>query len=536
MQLVALASSAALLIAASPPGPAASALNDAMAANATTATPGCAVGVIEQGRLAYERGFGAADLGTGRQIDPRTVFNLASMSKSFTAAAIALLVRDGTTGLEDDVRRWLPDLRDYGHTIRIRHLLHHTSGLRNHMALAAFQPGAPLPSHGEALALVYRQSALNFAPGSRHQYESPNYVLLAEIVARASGQSFEQFLQERIFTPLGMTDTGFASPALARVYAPNPGGGFVLSERVNGARGSSNLLSSLRDFATWLIALDGDRLAPGLLRDMMAGTRLNDGSSVSYSYGLAVSRNHDRVPGLTMISHGGQTAAWRSQFNYFPGRGFGVIMLCNVANAPRQAAQTAVAAWVGTNFTSRASTAPTENVPLAPGEATRFAGTWLDPEGDDVRIFSAGGDLLNLVYAGQPYPLEHRGGGRFALGNLGEFRFAGDSMVETGPNQPAITFARQRPAAAMAPADYAGTYRSRDVDGELVVRVADNGGLSLAAPFGEMPLEPIHPDGFAAAAAGVGHVAFRRDGGGTVSGLTISTLSGIGRMQFERAR
>ena len=109
-------------------------------------------------------------------------------------------------------------------------------------------------------------------------------------------------------------------------------------------------------------------------------------------------------------------------------------------------------------------------------------------------------------------------------------------MVETGPNQPAITFARQRPAAAMAPADYAGTYRSRDVDGELVVRVADNGGLSLAAPFGEMPLEPIHPDGFAAAAAGVGHVAFRRDGGGTVSGLTISTLSGIGRMQFERAR
>ena len=162
------------------------------------------MGVIEHGRLAYARGYGAADLATGRQIDPRTVFNLASMSKSFTAAAIALLVRDGTIGLEDDIRHWLPELPDYGRTIRVRHLLHHISGLRNHMALAAFQPGAPLPSHAEALALVFRQSGLNFDPGSRHQYESPNYVLLAEIVTRASGRSFERFLQERIFTPLGM--------------------------------------------------------------------------------------------------------------------------------------------------------------------------------------------------------------------------------------------------------------------------------------------------------------------------------------------
>ncbi len=541
MKLLVLACSTALLIAARAPGPgpspAVAALDTAMTGHATTATPGCAAGVIEHGRLAYARGYGAADLATGRQIDTRTVFNLASMSKSFTAAAIALLVRDGTIGLEDDIRRWLPALPDYGRTIRIRHLLHHTSGLRNHMALAAFQPGAPLPSHEEALALVFRQSGLNFEPGSRHQYESPNYVLLAEIVTRASGRSFERFLRERIFMPLGMTDTGFASPALARVYAPGAGGGFVLNERVNGARGSSNLLSSLRDFATWLTALDSDRLAPGLLRDMMAGTRLNDGSPVSYSYGLSVSRDHEGVAGLNMIAHGGQTAAWRSQFNYFPGRGFGVVILCNAANAPpRQAAQAAVEAWVGAGFTRPPAPAPAVNVPLSPEDAARFAGTWLDPAADDIRLFSAEGGRLNFVYGGRPYPLEHRGNGRFSLGTLGEFRFSDGSMIETGPNQPAIAFTRQPAAPPVAPADFAGTYRSRDVDGELVVRVADHGGLSLTAPFGDMPLDPIHPDGFAAAAAGVGHVAFRRDDNGAVSGLTITTLSGIGRMRFDRAR
>jgi hypothetical protein len=334
-----------------------------------------------------------------------------------------------------------------------------------------------------------------------------------------------------------MTDTGFAAPALARVYAPGAEGGFVLNERVNGARGSSNLLSSLRDFATWLQALDGDRLAPGLLRDMIAGTRLNDGSPVSYSYGLAVSLDHEGIAGLTMISHGGQTAAWRSQFNYFPGRGFGVIMLCNAANAPqRQATQAVIAAWVGASFPRPPAPATVANVPLNPEDAARFAGTWLDAEADEVRIFSAEGGRLNFVYAGQPYPLDHRGDGRFSLGTLGEFRFSDGSMIATGPNQPAIAFSRQPATPPLAPADFAGTYRSRDVDGELVVRVADNGGLSLAAPFGEMPLDPIHPDGFAAAAAGVGHVAFRRDDSGAVSGLTITTLSGIGRMRFDRAR
>ena len=187
-------------------------------------------------------------------------------------------------------------------------------------------------------------------------------------------------------------------------------------------------------------------------------------------------------------------------------------------------------------FPSPPAAAPAATVPLSPEEAARYAGIWLDTAADDIRIFSAEGSRLNFVYAGGTYPLEHRGNGRFALGALGAFRFADGAMIETGPNQPAIAFTRQSAALPVAPADFAGTYRSRDVDGELVIRVADNSSLSLTAPFGEMPLDAIHPDGFAAAATGIGHVTFRRDNEGAVAGLTITTLSGIGRMQFDRAR
>ena len=147
----------------------------------------------------------------------------------------------------------------------------------------------------------------------------------------------------------------------------------------------------------------------------------------------------------------------------------------------------------------------------------------------------AGGSAL-LPLLGALLHLDHLGGGRFSFAGFAEFRFTDGAMVETGYNRPPIAYTRQPPPAAIQPTEFAGTYRSRDVDGELVVRPAGNGGLMLTAPFGEMRLDPVRPDGFTATASGVGHVTFRRGTNDAVIGLTISTLSGIARMQFERAR
>lgn len=527
-------SATACLAATTPPSPPAAALDQALTAYAAADRPGCAAGVMEGGRLAYARGYGVADIETRQPITPQTPFNLASMSKAFTGAAIALLIRDGRLNEDDDIRRYLPELRDYGRPIRIRHLLHHTSGLRNHMALSVFQPTGPLPTHEQALALVFRQSALNFAPGTRHQYDSPNYVLLAEIVARVSGMPFPRFLEARIFRPLGMRHTGFSVPGLARAYAVQPDGSFRLNEAVNRAMGSSGLVSTLDDFAIWLGALDSGRLGdPELLRRMMAPERLADGTIISYGYGLASEQAHDGLPGLAMIGHGGQTAAYRSTFSYFPGRGFGAILLCNVSNAPLDAANAAVEAWVETLPHPPAIQAVSS--PQLPAEdVARLAGFYLDPVGDELRQFTAEEGALKLVYFGQAYPLRHTGHGRYELEGAGSFRFADGRLTETAEGQARIAYDKLPPAEPRPPGDYAGDYRSADVDGHVAMR-ADGDRLVMTLAGQDVPLDPVHTDGFAAFTSGFGHIAFQRGADGRVTGFTLSDLAGINLMRFARA-
>jgi hypothetical protein len=265
---------------------------------------------------------------------------------------------------------------------------------------------------------------------------------------------------------------------------------------------------------------------------MMAGTRLDDGTPVSYSYGLAVERDHRGIAGLTMIGHGGQTAAWRSRFTYFPGRGFGTVMLCNVANAPLGAVDEAAAFWVNANSTPVA-TAPIANQPLPAAEAARWAGFYLDAEGDAVQEIGLENGALTYVSFGTGYPLAYAGDGRFTLGSAFGFRFADGAMTETGPNQPAIRYARLTPPGALRLIDYVGRYRSGEVDGEIVIR-AENDALVVTAPFGEIRPAPVHPDGFAVPASDIAHLSFLRDGGEQVTGLTITTTSGIARLRFDR--
>ena len=499
--------------------------------------PGCAVGVMKDGKLAETRSYGLADIGTKRPITASTPFNIASMSKQFTGAAVALLIADGKLAEEDDVRRYLPELPDHGEPILIRHLLHHISGLRNHMALAAFQPNGRLPTHEQALALVYRQSALNFPPGTRHQYESPNYILLAEIVARVSGMPFDRFLETRIFEPLGMAHTGFAEPELARAYAPAANGGFELNEKVNLARGSSGLHSTVEDLAKWLANYDrGTVGGPDLLAGMTEGTRLADGRPVAYGYGLQVEQDHAGAPGLTLIRHGGQTAAYRSTFSYLPGRGFGTIILCNVANAPLGAGQAIVEEWVKGNFAPPPATASAD-MPL-PGDAADFAGTYLDPVQDQLTTIAFDGKAVNLVFAGQPYPLSHRGGGRFAVGDFGELSFerapdGGIRLVEEMQDQARIVSTKLQAAPAQPLAQFAGRYRSSDVDGELLIEPRGE-ALALTYAGGEASLAAVAPDSFAAPQQDFAHVRFTRDAAGAIDGLTVTTMSGISRMRFER--
>jgi CubicO group peptidase (beta-lactamase class C family) len=506
-------------------------------ASSTDVRPGCAVGVVEDGRLSEARYDGFAELETRRPIDADTTFNIASMSKQLTAAAIGLLIADGKLSEDDEIHRHLPELPDYGVPIRIANLLDHTSGIRNHMALAAFQPGSHLPTHEEALSLVFRQSALNFAPGTRHQYESANYVLLAEIVERVAGQPFGEFLKLRIFQPLGMRHSGFSSPTLARAYAEQADGSFVTSEAVNTARGSSGVLTTLSDFALWMANYDHGKVGGASLRQRMLSTStLADGTRLAYRYGLVKEADHGGVPGLLRISHGGQTASYRSAFGYFPGKGFGTVVLCNSTTDVHAIEAPLALRWMATQG-GTVATPKVEATTLPTGMVERLAGTYHAASDDLTLEVVAQGGTLALLFYGTALALTHRGEGRFVLEDSGEWRFRDAdgqvTVVEDVPNQADLVYAKLPGFEPQEALQFAGTYRSPDVDGEVVVQPGE-GGLAITIPIGRATLRQIGPDAFAAPEQDFAHLAFTRGAAGTVDGLVLTVSSGITRMRFER--
>ncbi|MGB8114775.1 MAG: serine hydrolase domain-containing protein, partial [Candidatus Sulfotelmatobacter sp.] len=177
----------------------------------TTSSPGCALAVVKDGHVVYEHGYGMANLELGIAITPQSVFDIGSISKQITAMAILLLAQDHKLSLDDDVRKYLPEIPDYGSTITIRHMLHHTSGLRNYDDLFDLEgiPEADLTTDRDAMDLIVRQKGVNFKPGEEFLYSDTNYFLMSQIVKRITGQTLRQFAQDRIFGPLGMTSTHF---------------------------------------------------------------------------------------------------------------------------------------------------------------------------------------------------------------------------------------------------------------------------------------------------------------------------------------
>ncbi|HWA15254.1 MAG TPA: serine hydrolase domain-containing protein, partial [Gemmatimonadales bacterium] len=222
-------------------------------------SPGCALGVYQDGKLAYARGYGMANLELGVPITSRSVFDIGSTSKQFTAASVVLLSLDGKLSLDDDIRKWVPELPSYGKTITIRHILHHTSGLRDYIGLMVLA-GADyddLTTEQEALDIIVRQKALNFQPGAEYLYSNTGYFLAGIIVKRASGKSLREFAHERIFQPLGMIHTRFRDdhtewvPERTTAYSPREGGGFAIDMSNWEQVGDGAVVTTVEDLLKW---------------------------------------------------------------------------------------------------------------------------------------------------------------------------------------------------------------------------------------------------------------------------------------------
>ena len=348
-----------------PPSPAAV---DKIFARWSTTTPGCAVGVAIGGKTVLTQAYGMADLEHDVPNTADTIFEAGSVAKQFTAMAVLLLAKDGQLSLDDPARKYLPELPDYGAPLTIRHLLNHTSGLRDWGSVVAIA-GAPRTTreytHAHVLDIVSRQKALNFPTGTQWSYTNTGFNLAAVIVSRVSGMSFAEFSRTRIFTPLGMTLTSWRDDhtrvvkgrAIAYTSASD---GYHLEMPFENVHGNGGLLTTVGDLLKWnenfVTPIVGDR---ALVTTQATAGHFNDGRALDYAIGLFL----QGYRGVKNVYHSGSTAGYRAHLNRFPDAHTSVAVLCNVSTGDATRSANLVSDLYLTGLTPVTPTTPTLPAP-----------------------------------------------------------------------------------------------------------------------------------------------------------------------------
>jgi CubicO group peptidase (beta-lactamase class C family) len=527
----------------------AAAVDSVFAAYAVGGAPGCSMGIVNAGRVRYAKGYGLASLELDVPLSPRSVFDIGSTSKQFTAASVALLALDGKLSLDDDVRKYIPELPDLGARVTIRHLLNHTSGWRDYtdlMSLAEWDDRDHTTDR-EALEPLARQRALNFPPGATWRYSNTGYFLAGLVVRRVSGKTLGEFARERIFEPLGMRDTRYLDdtrlvvPRRATGYAPGDSGRYRVAMSDWEQVGDGAVQTTVEDLARWDANFDDPRVGgPKLVEMLQTRGRLADGRPLSYALGLTL----DQYRGVPRVQHGGAWAGYRAMLMRFPTRGFTVVTLCNRGDANTMALSERVAdVLLGPVAPPAHAVAVAAPAAVAAAELAPLAGTYRSGDVGIMLRFTVRGDTLLAGVGPRAIALAPLGGGRFrnpvSGGMLAFTSSAGAWRLTTrageGPDTALVnTLDRVEDARPLSAADlaaFAGRYASAEAGAEFDLSVRD-GRLVLHGRRGDdVPLRPLFADGFGGPAAPP--LRFVRDASGRVVAFTVSTR-GVSNLRFTR--
>jgi CubicO group peptidase (beta-lactamase class C family) len=320
-----------------------------------THTPGCAVGVAERGTVALKAGYGMADLERGVPVNADTVFESGSVAKQFTAMAILLLAQQGKISLDDPMRKYLPELPDYGASLKIRHVLSHVSGLREWRLVATFSgtpEGTYVLDNQDLLRMASRQRALNFDPGTAYSYTNTGFNIATILIERAlgNGKTFQDFTRQAIFEPLQMTHTRWRDdfravvPNRALAYAAKSGG-WIQDTPVENIIGAGGMLSTVGDWLLWNENFTHARVGgPEIVKMQQTPATLSGGKTIAYAAGLTVGT----FDGFREVSHGGSTGGYRTWIARYPEKGVSVAVMCNSAQAnPTQLGRETARLWTG---------------------------------------------------------------------------------------------------------------------------------------------------------------------------------------------
>ena len=518
-------------------------------------SPGCALGVYRGGEIAYKRGYGMEDLNEDVHITPGTVFHVASMSKQFTAASVVLLAQQGKLSLDDDVRKYIPELPDFGQKITIRNLVYHTSGLRDQWALlelAGWRYSKDLITDEDVMSIMTRQKELNFKPGERHVYSNTGYTLMGLIVKRVSGMSLREFTTKNIFEPLKMMQTHFRDDHAEIIkhdavgYEQEAGKPFEISITNFDTVGATSLHTTVEDLQRW----DENFYQPkvggaAFVQQMLEQGKLNNGEQLDYAFGLVIGK----YKGLPTVDHGGADAGYRSDMTRFPEQHFSVAVLCNSAETDASALARQVADIVLAKEIKAAEAATPAKEPAPKSTAGRavvltaeqmaaFTGVYWNRENDAfVKVFVKEGKLESDMGGGESLVLKPFGESQFHIadkpwGDEVEIHFVaarGDEAKRIersdGGGKPRVYEAQQAFSPGGAELDeYTGAYVSEEIDA-LYRIVRDEEKLSLVRLKHEADtLRPAVQDVFTGE---VGTVRFVRDANGHVSGFVLNA----GRIQ-----
>jgi CubicO group peptidase (beta-lactamase class C family) len=528
-------------------------------------TPGCAVGVYRSGDIVLARGYGVASIEDHRPITSRSTFNLGSASKPFTALAALMLEQRGQLSMADDVRRWVPELPDYGRPIRVRDLLQHTSGLRDFETLELLS-GTGVTTQPQFLGLVASQRALNFAPGTRHEYSHTDFGVLGLIVQRIVGVSFGEHLQRAVFGPMGMKgsfvddlrDSSLRDRVFGHVVSPRgPSVAFPNSQTFGG----DNVYSSVEDLAHWDSNFDKPIVGGAVtIARMLSRPTLPNGDTIPYAYGLRLGTYR----GLRTVSRRGHPPGTQAVFLRFPEQRFTVATLCNsdALEAPRLAESVADIYLAADMSPHHRRLPPPAAVAMSSEELTRYTGTYRSIDDPwnvgslEVRQGVLGEIIPDDATDEAFYPMTPAGDGLFfevgRTGNVGLFTFrpstpGGPLRLGISWNEGPIELSERvtdsavwRPSAATV-AEYAGTWFSPDLDASWQLETRGARLVLRRRGRTDLTLRPVARDRFLRGFGSDGEVSvrlqFHRDGAGELSELTVSTLPGedsVRNLRFTR--
>lgn len=505
-----------------------------------THTPGCAVGVAHNGKVVLEAGYGMADLERNTPITPNTIFESGSLAKQFTAMSLMLLARQGKISLDDPLRKYLPELPDYGTPVTIRHVLSHVSGIREWRPVATFggmREGTYVYSNQDLLQMAARQHALNFDPGTHYSYTNTGFNISTILIERAlgDGKTFPAYTQEFIFGPLGMAHTSWrdnfrhivANRALA--YGQTANHSLEQETPIENIIGAGGLLTTVGDLLLWNENFTHAKVGGAeIVKAQQTPFRLSTGNTISYAAGLIVTT----MDGVREVSHSGSTGGYRTWLGRFPDQALSVAVLCNSAQAnPTRLGHDTARLWTGT-------TAKTVGSTYTPGveKVQALAGLYRkmrDNTATDVRwqngkLTVGSAELIAL----SP--------GEFTAADTGrQYRFAEGTPVRMHVVTPDDDVVYERVEAVRPSAEdvsaVAGDYASRETGATLTVAKGQKAGeLTLRiATNAPVPLRPTFRDGFMMPTGT--SVVFVRDASGTVSALSVGE-DRVWDMRFTRVR